>query len=558
MLAFNDLRIGTRLCIGFGILLLQLVGVIGINEVVSTRNREELQQKIVVSNNKVELTNVLKAAKLEGVVAARSISIQSEVTTMNKEEAKIKAHAKIFAEARDRLIALGVSDAGKKIFANIAHLEKELEKPTADAITAALAFNNEAAASIITNKVDPVYLQLLDEMNKLVKLHKDEAAEILVVGENSARQLQYVLMAIGAAALVIGFLLARTITRSIILPLQNAVAIAERVAEGDLTSTITVRSKDETGQLMKALQHMNQRLAEVVREVRVGTETISTASSQIASGNRDLAERTEKHASGLQETVQSTEELTRTVRENEGSALNANQLALSASEVAVKGGEVVTQVVDTMASINGSAREIADIINVIEGIAFQTNILALNAAVEAARAGEQGRGFAVVATEVRNLAQRSASAAKEIKTLIDGSVERVEAGNVLVNEAGRTMNEIVASVHKVTDIMGEITQSSKDQTAGIEQINRTVTHMDEGTQQNAALVEESAAAAISLQDMASNLERVVRIFKLGDERTAVVVNIAPPNAAALHVLPSKPAMQSIAGGTRKRSPRLRA
>jgi methyl-accepting chemotaxis protein len=521
MINLNNLKIGTRLKVGFGVLLGLLVVLIAINDTVSSRNRRDLREKINVSSAKFELTNIFKAAKLEGVVAARSISIQTDVGPMNKEEAKIREQAKIAADARNKLIALGVSEEGKKVFANITRLEAALEKPTADAITAALAFNTEAATSIIAGKVDPLYLQLLGEINALVKVHKEEEREVLEAGERSAQQLQYLLMAIGAVAVVIGLLLARAITAGIVRPLDAAVAIAKRVAEGDLSSTIEVHSKDETGELMAALRLMNQNLVDVVREVRSGTETISSASSQIASGNQELATRTEEQANALQETVRSMDALTRTVHENEGSAKDANQLALSASEVAVKGGAVVAQVVDTMGAINESAYKIVDIIGVIDGIAFQTNILALNAAVEAARAGEQGRGFAVVATEVRNLAQRSAAAAREIKSLIDGSVAKIEAGNALVSEAGQTMSEIVTSVQKVTDIMGEIANASREQTQGIEQISHTVTQMDEGTQQNAALVEEASAAAASMQEMADSLERVVRVFNLGDSKASV-------------------------------------
>ncbi len=535
MIRLNDLKIGMRLKLGFGILLGLLVVLIAINDIVSARNRQELREKIIVSSMKVELTNAFKAAKLEGVVAARSISIQTEVGPMNKEEAKIREQAKIAADVRNKLVALGVSEEGKKVFADISRLESALEKPTADAITAALAFNTDAASSIIASKVDPLYLQLLGEINALVKVHKDEQREVLDVGERSAQRLQYVLIGIGGIAVVVGLLLARAITASIVRPLDFAVSVAQRVADGDLSSTIEVHTKDETGKLMEALRLMNRNLVDVVREVRSGTETISTASSQIASGNQELAHRTEEHASALQDTVRSMDTLMRTVHENEDSAKDANRLALSASEVAVKGGAVVSQVVDTMGAINESARKIVDIIGVIDGIAFQTNILALNAAVEAARAGEQGRGFAVVATEVRNLAQRSAAAAREIKTLIDGSVARIDAGNQLVSEAGQTMSEIVTSVQKVTDIMGEIANASRKQTSGIEQISQTITQMDEGTQQNAAMVEQASAAAASMQEMADGLERVVSIFKLGGRAGEFAGNVTP-----LHPIHSGP------------------
>jgi methyl-accepting chemotaxis protein len=319
---------------------------------------------------------------------------------------------------------------------------------------------------------------------------------------------------IGAAVLAVLLAIAAAIiiTRSIVRPLDAAVNVARTVAAGDLTSDIQVTSKDETGQLMQALKDMNTALQTMVGEVRSGSDTIASASSEIASGNLELSSRTEQQASSLEETASSMEEMTSTVKQNADNARQANGLAATASDVARKGGAVVAQVVDTMGAINASSRKIVDIISVIDGIAFQTNILALNAAVEAARAGEQGRGFAVVASEVRNLAQRSASAAKEIKTLIDDSVQQVELGSKLVNDAGTTMEEVVTSVQRVTDIMAEISSASREQESGIEQINMAITEMDSVTQQNAALVEEAAAAAGSLEEQSAALAKLVSRF----------------------------------------------
>jgi len=304
---------------------------------------------------------------------------------------------------------------------------------------------------------------------------------------------------------------------------------------------------------------MRDSLAQVVGQVRQGTDTIATASSQIAAGNMDLSSRTEQQASSLEETAASMEELTSTVKQNADNARQANQLAVSASGVAVKGGHVVAQVVNTMSAINTSSKKIVDIIGVIDGIAFQTNILALNAAVEAARAGEQGRGFAVVAAEVRNLAQRSAAAAKEIKTLIGDSVDKVEEGSKQVAEAGKTMDEIVGSVKRVTDIMAEITAASQEQTAGIEQINQAITQMDQVTQQNAALVEEAAAAAASLQEQASGLSQVVSVFKLDSQQASQQVNYAPSperTVTAHRNTPRQPpaARRAIAAPQRQQAP----
>ena len=301
-----------------------------------------------------------------------------------------------------------------------------------------------------------------------------------------------------SAVFVLGALFAWFVTRSITRPVGEAKASLDVIASGDLSGTIVARSKDEIGQMTEAMARMQEQLVATVGRIRVASESIGTASGQIATGNADLSSRTEEQASSLEEMTSSMEELTSTVRQNAENARQANQLAAGASEVAVKGGQAVSRVVDTMNGISASSKKIADIISVIDGIAFQTNILALNAAVEAARAGEQGRGFAVVATEVRSLAQRSAAAAREIKGLISDSVGKVEAGSRLVDEAGRTMAEIVASVKRVTDIMAEITAASQEQSGGIEQVNQAITQMDQVTQQNAALVEEAAAAAESL------------------------------------------------------------
>ncbi|MFJ9449227.1 methyl-accepting chemotaxis protein [Herbaspirillum sp. NPDC101397] len=323
------------------------------------------------------------------------------------------------------------------------------------------------------------------------------------------------------AAMTLAIMVARIISR----PLTEALKVARQVADGDLTADIRQNSEDETGQLLGALRQMNDNLLRIVGSVRQGTDTIATASSEIASGNLDLSSRTEEQAGSLEETASAMEELTSTVKQNADNARQANQLATTASEVAVQGGTVVGKVVDTMGSINESSRKIFDIISVIDGIAFQTNILALNAAVEAARAGEQGRGFAVVASEVRSLAQRSSAAAKEIKTLIDDSVAKVDVGSKLVEQAGSTMDEVVSSVKRVTDIVGEISSATQEQSTGLEQINRAIAQMDEVTQQNAALVEEAAAAAQSLQEQAGKLAQTVSVFKLDGNAAA------PPSAA---------------------------
>jgi len=387
----------------------------------------------------------------------------------------------------------------------------------------AAGFDPAAGDAAVKGK-DRAPAELLDQVSKQIVAATRSSAALAEAGSQRATVLSLIAMVLGSGAAIVAGVF---VSRSIVRPLDRAVEVAQTVAAGDLRTRIEVASNDETGQLLQALKDMNASLTRIVSKVRSGTETISVASDEIATGNMDLSSRTEQQAGALEETASSMEELTSTVKQNADNARQASQLAISACDVAAKGGNVVERAVTTMAAISESSKQIVDIIGVIDGIAFQTNILALNAAVEAARAGEQGRGFAVVASEVRNLAQRSATAAKEIKALIGDSVERVEAGSMLVNETGATMNEIVASVKRVMDIMAEISAASVEQGVGIEQINIAVTEMDTTTQQNAALVEEAAAAAQALREQTVALNEVVGVFRLdGDQEGAVAAQPA--------------------------------
>lgn len=515
----KNLKIGARLGAAFGLVLLMLVAVavVGMTRMSAIQSSMEVITK--ANNVEASMATAMRASVADRMIALRNIVLLEDAGGMSKEVDRIRSQAKSYTEAEKSLrIAFdtyGVIPEETALLASIGEANRAAQPIIEKVIALGLANKSADASKVLMGELRTVQFKWNTDLQTLEASEKRQNDEATVVAANTyvfARNLMY---SLSAAAVVLGLLVAWSITRSITEPIHRAVVIAQTVSAGDLTSEIEVMTSDETGLLLAALKLMNENLRKIVGEVRSGTETMSTASQEIAAGNLDLSSRTEEQASSLEETASSMEELTSTVKQNSDNARQANSLAVSASAVASRGGAVVAQVVTTMEEINESSKKIVDIISVIDGIAFQTNILALNAAVEAARAGEQGRGFAVVATEVRNLAHRSAAAAKEIKLLIGDSVEKVDNGSKLVHQAGITMSEVVESIRQVGDIISEISAAGTEQTLGIEQINQAIMEMDSVTQQNAALVEQSAAAAESLQDQAASLEKVVSMFVLG-------------------------------------------
>jgi methyl-accepting chemotaxis protein len=542
--AFALLLVLLAACVWFGIASLKLL-----NEGTSKIVDEDYPKTViayesldVVNRNARAMRNMLLWDKPEEVARERQTVIE------NREENTANL---------DKLAALIKSEEGK-IKLKAVQAARDVYRTSQQAFLELVdAGKKQEAATFLLTQVRKDQRNYFDTVRELIKLQDARVRDSGQRAEETYRSASTWLMGVAATALALGAAVAFWITRSITGPLRQAVDVARTVATGDLRTKIEVHATDETGQLLQALRDMNAALVNIVGEVRSGTETIASASQQIASGNADLSSRTEAQASSLEETASSMEELTATVKQNADNARQANQFAVSASEVAEKGGAVMAEVVDTMGAINESARKIVDIIAVIDGIAFQTNILALNAAVEAARAGEQGRGFAVVASEVRSLAQRSAAAAKEIKALIDNSVDKADAGSRLVDQAGTTMREVVDSIRRVTDIMGEISAASQEQTEGIGQVQLAVSQMDQATQQNAALVEEAAAASESLREQAAKLAQTVAVFKLDGTqgRTALVPAVQPvPTPAIAPPVRKKPAApvkaQAVAPRTR--------
>ena len=517
----RNVSIGVRLGLGFAVILLFSMIITGISvwrlHDVASATRTMMEEPLAKERYISDWYTRIDSAVRRTIAIARSSD--TSLSGFFAEESKVSSASS--AVLQKKIAALLKDPKEQAMFASLLEL-REVYVGSRDQVYKLKGESQSEAANEVFEKT---FVPAAAKYQKMVYgLLEHQRATI----DATARQIDDIastsrnlLLLLSTLALTFGVVCAWLLTMGIVRPLRTAVAIARKVADGDLTAQIDASAKDETGQLLLALKDMNTSLLNIVGEVRSGTDSIATSSTQIAAGNQDLSSRTEEQAGSLEETASSMEELTSTVKQNADNARQANQLAASAAQVAVKGGAVVAQVVGTMQSINTSSNKIVDIISVIDGIAFQTNILALNAAVEAARAGEQGRGFAVVASEVRNLAQRSASAAKEIKTLIGASVEQVNAGSMLVAQAGSTMNDIVDSVQRVSDIITEITAASSEQSVGIDEINRAIGQMDAVTQQNAALVEESAAAAESMQHQAHNLAQVVSVFKLNGQQAKV-------------------------------------
>ncbi|MDP3671877.1 MAG: methyl-accepting chemotaxis protein [Telluria sp.] len=534
MMNIKNMSIGQRLAIGFGVVIALLLMLAGLSYTRIASLNREVGTMVDTRYPKTVAANRIRADVNEVTRSMLNVLIMTDPAQIKKEVENIDTHSASASAIIDELATQVSTPEAHEILNAIMAIRDKFVPAQGVFIKLINEDKKDDAMVKFMFSLRPQQGQYFTRLDQFIAYQN----EVMVkAGQDASKatgntQLLILVLALGASAL--SLMVAFLATRSITGPLNEAVGIARRVADGDLTSIIEVARRDETGQMMEALRHMNASLIKIVAEVRAGTESIASASGEIASGNLDLSSRTEQQAASLGQTSGAMRELTNTVQQNADNARQANALAATASEVALRGGSVVSHVIDTMGSITASSKKIADIIGVIDGIAFQTNILALNAAVEAARAGEQGRGFAVVASEVRNLAQRSAAAAKEIKVLIGHSVDTVGAGSKLVDEAGQTMDKIVNSVKEVVRIMSDISTASLEQSSGIEQINHAIMDMDGRTQQNAALVEEAAAAAASLQEQAAKLVQVVSVFKLGAQGQSETAAAAAPHPVSIH------------------------
>jgi len=527
----RKVKIGSRLAFGFGVIVLVMIVVSVGGTALGKKSRDELARVVSVTGMKERLAGDMRSLVLEQSATLRNIGLHSELKLMQMDEDRARRLGKMYDEARERMAKLDISPAEREILDGLRQLDSDLDTPLKQAMAMATSFRNDDAAQVIMNEIDPVIQKELFELSRLVDIQKKASAEAVQSANVMGDRVAATVYIVNAVVFGLAFLLAWAITRSIGRPLEFSVKLAQRVAAGDLSTDVRVEGRDEAAQLLGALRDMNDGLSRIVLQIRTGAEQIAVGAGQVAAGNQQLSSRTEEHASSLEETASTLEEFTTTVRQNAERAGQASTLAAGASVTAERGGEIVGKVVSTMQEVSSSSKRISDIIGVIDGISFQTNILALNAAVEAARAGEQGRGFAVVASEVRSLAQRSAASAKEIRGLIENSVGRIEAGAKLVEQAGSTMEELVSSVRKVAQIMTEIAAASHEQSSGIEQINKAITQMDTVVQMNASLVEEATAAATSMANQATSLARSVAQFQVREE--AASREPAPQPAAAM-------------------------
>ncbi len=517
MTQFNKLKIGTLISAAFALLavLIILMGGTSLLRVVSVGH--DFDQVMNDRYPKISSLQVVSNSLQANARAQRDLILLTDSDDVKKEISGIQLREVDSAKRLGELETTIQSADGKAALAKVTAARAEY-LPNSERYLSTVAKNQEMGKTMLLSEIVPAQIKYIAALQDLVKVQEQlmqASRDAAHVGINSIRN---TVLITGSLALVAALVAALALTRRVTEPLARSVKTLRAIAGGDLAVHFDTQGQGETGLLLVTLKDMQTSLAHVVARVRQGSVGVAAASSEISQGNHDLSARTETQASALEETAASMEELAATVRQNADSSRQANQLAMNASTVAVQGGEVVHQVVETMKGITDASRKIGDIISVIDGIAFQTNILALNAAVEAARAGEQGRGFAVVASEVRSLAGRSAEAAKEIKNLINASVERVEAGSALVDRAGTTMNEVVTSIRRVTDIVGEITAASAEQASGVAQVGEAVAQMDRTTQQNAALVEQMAAAASSLQGQAQELVQVVASFKIDEQQ----------------------------------------
>ena len=528
----RTINIGTRLALGFGLTLaaavLMMVGAMVSLGVSRTELLQSLQKADAQQDVAVEMQNALQSS----AISVRNMGLQTDISAVQKDEVEAKRFRVTYLAAKSKLEASVLNKKERELLTRLGEIDQQMDVFFKEAVDLAAQFNTEQSAAVITKKIDPLSVKASAELSNFVAMQKQQRKEITERTNASNHSTVLAISFAGIVILIAAAFLAWRLTVSITKPLVTALEATHRVASGDLVSDIEVEGNDEAAQLLGGMLEMRDGLSSIVSQVRVCADSISTGSNEIASGNADLSQRTESQASNLQETAASMEELSSTVKANAETAREANKLASAASDAAINGGVVVGQVVTTMEEITGASKKIADIIGVIDGIAFQTNILALNAAVEAARAGEQGRGFAVVASEVRSLAGRSAEAAKEIKNLIGASVEKIEAGSRLVGAAGASMDDIVARVKQVAGLISEISETAHEQTTGIEQINQAIGQLDDVTQQNSALVEQAAAAAESLNQQAERMVEVVSVFKLGEEVFTKPALAAKPKTGA--------------------------